>query len=524
MPGLAGFSSNLLFNKLGDHIGNINIQSSWKDRLKEIADQEVTEASQPLGCQDENYLAFRQVGAVPELAVKRISINRDDIMSKYMERVQEEYGLDKLVHLNWVYKGKVLDLNKRFSDYDINPNKDRISIVADQEGAVPPNYLTKRNEVLTQTPQRSMDQWLSQGSGVQHAVMPVKIDNWRLIKEDLETRAKKSTVQRFLQKIYRLAVYGDEYVFGMIYKWTNNIKGHPNYGKVYIGRTEQHEKTRTIFGHRAFALSKRFHQELKWAIVGNKDDLQDLGNEMYIDIREYYESCRRAGDDHEAALAKVYEAFTLDIEDILFCSDSYSTDCNIMEKLEEVYMQKYPNNLYNDPRASGASGKHVSYQNSGHSLRRRIQHLKENIIMYGDDFIKAFDKTFTNTETKLNYRLSKAQILRILEHWLVFNQDERKEALKRKIEDIIKSDGAISVANLATALEISEGDALRLVDELIESLGGAVYELPANVKVEITQFPSRLVVEFGPTRIEATIRNLKLLISKYYRNGRIVVP
>lgn len=190
-------------------------------------------------------------------------------------------------------------------------------------------------------------------------------------------------------------MYKKNYVFGMIYKWTNTKSGEFGYevDMSKVGRTEQ--KLGTNRYPPVSGISRRFESYLRKAI--RPQSIYDI-NEGTIeyDMRSVY-------DDAGGSLAgekAIINTFKLEIVEIMFISESYSQDKRVIEQLEDFYINRFGTHVptgYNI--ASGASGAHVAEEKGGHGTKEFVRVL-DHLISHGFEFIKLADY-FGMSETSL---------------------------------------------------------------------------------------------------------------------------
>ncbi len=77
---------------------------------------------------------FRLTGVPPDQAIKVIDINTDQAVADVKKVVQREYKLNPILAIQFIFKGKVLPDNIKFSKVGANPSKDVITVMATQAG------------------------------------------------------------------------------------------------------------------------------------------------------------------------------------------------------------------------------------------------------------------------------------------------------------------------------------------------------------------------------------------------------
>jgi len=256
------------------------------------------------------------------------------------------------------------------------------------------DVLIRRSETVQERVQLNLNHFIFE----QEEEIP-SLDN-RLIRDKVNQEKMKS--------IWKLRKHGEKYVFGMIYKWINKQNG-----KVYIGRTEER------MGSNKYppitSLSLRFEQEIDEALINKGNRLiNDDKNQLYHDIRMVFDRAG-GGNDGKAAIAAT---FSVEIETIIFISDSYTSDCEFIETVETYYIQEYiqtlgRENVYN-VNEEGRIGGHVRYIRSGHNeakLQATIPHMisegfsKKEIaedldVPYNSDVSSLIDKLIMQTMGK----------------------------------------------------------------------------------------------------------------------------
>jgi hypothetical protein len=77
---------------------------------------------------------FRLTGVPPEQALKQIDIDPELNIQAIKKTVQQEYKLNPILAIQFIFKGKVLPDNMVFSKAKIHPKKDVITVMATQAG------------------------------------------------------------------------------------------------------------------------------------------------------------------------------------------------------------------------------------------------------------------------------------------------------------------------------------------------------------------------------------------------------
>jgi len=236
----------------------------------------------------------------------------------------------------------------------------------------PKNEIKKEinsNEILKRDVQSSIDSNFEENK-YKLAINP-------LLEEYLKSKriTYKNHDQELLKKIWKLGVHKGEYVFGMIYKWTNTKSGEFGYDTIRgkIGRTEQVQGSHQYLP--VSGISIRFSGYIFDAILPDSIDLLRSDTIAY-DMRKVYNDA--GGKD--AGIKAIVNTFTLEIVEIVMISESYSKDKKIIEQLEDYYMVIKKTLIpegYNE--APGSFGGHVSELRSGHA--RKNLHIKLNAII-----------------------------------------------------------------------------------------------------------------------------------------------
>jgi hypothetical protein len=77
---------------------------------------------------------FRLTGVPPDQAIKMISVDPNLTVAEIKKVVQKEYKLNPILQIQFIFKGKVLPDNLKFSKIGIHPKKDVITVMATQAG------------------------------------------------------------------------------------------------------------------------------------------------------------------------------------------------------------------------------------------------------------------------------------------------------------------------------------------------------------------------------------------------------
>ncbi|MBD3254805.1 MAG: hypothetical protein GF383_06915 [Candidatus Lokiarchaeota archaeon] len=77
---------------------------------------------------------FRLTGVPPDQAIKLIEVDPNNSISDVKKTVQKEYKLNPILAIQFIFKGKVLPDDLKFSKIGIHPKKDVITVMATQAG------------------------------------------------------------------------------------------------------------------------------------------------------------------------------------------------------------------------------------------------------------------------------------------------------------------------------------------------------------------------------------------------------
>ncbi|TFG00620.1 MAG: hypothetical protein EU541_01755 [Promethearchaeota archaeon] len=77
---------------------------------------------------------FRLTGVPPEQAIKMIELDPNKTIQEVKKNVQQEYKLNPILAIQFIFKGKVLPDTMQFSKVGIHPKKDVITVMATQAG------------------------------------------------------------------------------------------------------------------------------------------------------------------------------------------------------------------------------------------------------------------------------------------------------------------------------------------------------------------------------------------------------
>jgi hypothetical protein len=77
---------------------------------------------------------FRLTGVPPEQAIKQVEVDPSQKIADIKKTVQQEYKLNPVLAIQFIFKGKVLPDDLKFSKVGIHPKKDVITVMATQAG------------------------------------------------------------------------------------------------------------------------------------------------------------------------------------------------------------------------------------------------------------------------------------------------------------------------------------------------------------------------------------------------------
>lgn len=72
----------------------------------------------------------------PDQAIKLIAIDPNHRIAQIKKSVQREYKLNPILAIQFIFKGKVLPDDLKFSKIGIHPKKDIITVMATQAGGM----------------------------------------------------------------------------------------------------------------------------------------------------------------------------------------------------------------------------------------------------------------------------------------------------------------------------------------------------------------------------------------------------
>jgi hypothetical protein len=77
---------------------------------------------------------FRLTGVPPDQAMKSIDLDPNLTIAELKKAVQKEYKLNPILAVQFIFKGKVLPDNLKFSKVGVQPKKDIVTVMATQAG------------------------------------------------------------------------------------------------------------------------------------------------------------------------------------------------------------------------------------------------------------------------------------------------------------------------------------------------------------------------------------------------------
>ena len=77
---------------------------------------------------------FRLTGVPPNHAIKQIDIDPTQTILAIKKNVQQEYKLNPILAIQFIFKGKVLPDDLKFQKAGVHPKKDIITVMATQAG------------------------------------------------------------------------------------------------------------------------------------------------------------------------------------------------------------------------------------------------------------------------------------------------------------------------------------------------------------------------------------------------------
>ncbi len=70
----------------------------------------------------------------PDQAIKLIEVDQNLLINDIKKIIKHQYKLNPILDINFIFKGKVLPEQLRFSKIGIHPKKDVITVMARQQG------------------------------------------------------------------------------------------------------------------------------------------------------------------------------------------------------------------------------------------------------------------------------------------------------------------------------------------------------------------------------------------------------
>lgn len=81
-------------------------------------------------------IRFRLTGVPPDQAIKLIEVDQNKNVGEIKKVVQKEYKLNPILAIQFIFKGKVLADDIKFSKIGLNPKTDIITVMATQAGGI----------------------------------------------------------------------------------------------------------------------------------------------------------------------------------------------------------------------------------------------------------------------------------------------------------------------------------------------------------------------------------------------------
>ncbi|KKL81785.1 hypothetical protein LCGC14_1991300 [marine sediment metagenome] len=215
--------------------------------------------------------------------------------------------------------------------------------------------LTKRDRIILDVGVFFMGGPPPQMNLIGNPIIPPK--SQRIISQTYQGNAQHS--QQFMRGIWKKQVLGNDYVFGMIYKWTNKITG-----RSYVGRTQRVKGT--PYYRPYSSMSIRFQEELETAFFTELDILKKKNNELYLDMRKIYDTAGRG----QAGMDAIRNSMELNIVEIQLLGKNFEKDSQLIKDLEDDWIQTFRSqgeNLYNV--MGGGAGNTASYETTGYGRR-----------------------------------------------------------------------------------------------------------------------------------------------------------
>lgn len=79
-------------------------------------------------------IRFRLTGVPPDQAIKLIDVDQSKSVGEIKKAVQKEYKLNPILAIQFIFKGKVLADDIKFSKIGLNPKADIVTVMATQAG------------------------------------------------------------------------------------------------------------------------------------------------------------------------------------------------------------------------------------------------------------------------------------------------------------------------------------------------------------------------------------------------------
>ncbi len=73
-------------------------------------------------------------GVPPDQAIKLIDVDQSKTVGEIKKNVQKEYKLNPILAIQFIFKGKVLADDIKFSKIGLNPKADIVTVMATQAG------------------------------------------------------------------------------------------------------------------------------------------------------------------------------------------------------------------------------------------------------------------------------------------------------------------------------------------------------------------------------------------------------
>ncbi|MHA1613098.1 MAG: ubiquitin-like protein, partial [Promethearchaeota archaeon] len=75
-------------------------------------------------------IRFRLTGVPPDQAIKLIDVDQSKTVGEIKKTVQKEYKLNPILAIQFIFKGKVLADDIKFSKIGLNPKADIVTVMA----------------------------------------------------------------------------------------------------------------------------------------------------------------------------------------------------------------------------------------------------------------------------------------------------------------------------------------------------------------------------------------------------------